>query len=228
MSMNTKPAWAAWIVALVLPASATSCISNQRYPETWPAVVAVEKEVCPQLSGTYLASGEVPAKAPDDRKAVLPELFFEPRSGTGVEGEAFHNHSDALSEPHCDLSLTAPRLYVSCWRTERSPRVRMIPNSGFACGKRGLRFDIRSEFDAGAGSPVGGGTYVTATLARDHDGALIVRQRETESFIFFIFPFYFTSSEWLRFPVIDAPTQRLAAQTGSEVRSSPRSGADRK
>jgi hypothetical protein len=192
----------------------TSCASHQKYPSEWPALISVDANTCPDISGTYVIEDEgvvLRYKSEDDanRKAftvlrtdnalshlylyeVFPMKYFISR---GRINDATHAQISQPDDDTLEIAFLNNQGLID-------KKIYSRKKKEYACSPKGINFLFShgggvflSSGYLGAGS---GGKYY---LAKSIDGSLIIKEEGTALGVFIIIPFGESYDIWNRFKV---------------------------
>jgi hypothetical protein len=199
--------------ALLCALYSTSCVSQPKYPSQWPALIPIEDESCPDISGTYDIKDEgTPRRnVPQDpnRKTfsaettsdtvthlylyeVVPMKFFFTRGRI-----AYATHAEIVQPDDDTLEI-----YFFDDKGLIDKKIYSLQKKEYACSWAGIIF----PFCQGGGSSIGSvgvsgcGKYI---LARSIDGSLIIREEGIASGVFLYIPFGGVYNIWHRFKVYE-------------------------
>lgn len=199
----------------------TSCASHQKYPSEWPALISVDANTCPDISGTYAIEDEgvvLRYKSEDDanRKAftvrrtdnalshlylyeVFPMKYFISRGRVtdATHAQIVYPDNDTLEVSFLnDKGLLDKKNYS-------------LKKKEYSCSPKGINvpFGGRGGVLSGVSQGMGGGVpYAMAAggsgkyyLAKSTDGSLIVKEEGTAFGVFMIIPFWEKYEIWHRF-----------------------------
>lgn len=199
----------------------TSCASHQKYPSEWSALIPIEGDTCPDISGTYDIKDEGTSRryVPDDpnRKTflvqttddtlshlylyeVFPMKYFISR---GRISDATHAQ---ISQPDDDTleivfldnqGLIDKKIYSRKKKEYACSPKGITLNWGHGSLSYGLTHGMGGTYPYAMGA-TGAGKYY---LAKSIDGSLIIKEEGTALGVFIIIPFGESYDIWNRFKV---------------------------
>jgi hypothetical protein len=161
--------------------SLTSCASYQKYPSEWADLILPQGEECPDISGTYVNSGETA----NGRSTHLSALFdFGETPSTVKQIQITQSDNDKLE--------------ISAWQERKlvSRKIYSKRNGEYGCSSKGIEIPIgKTERAAGAE-----GEGVTLYLVKSTDGALVIEKKSSAGgYSLLYIPMVGSSYEWYRF-----------------------------
>jgi hypothetical protein len=178
-----NPIWSLFIILLLLT-GLTACAFYQKYPADWAVVVSIEKNKCPDISGTYKNLGESKQKG-DEHKRLDRILIPQSLISDSISVNIHQSNEDTLE--------------ISFWKGQKLilKKIYSKENKEFSCSPQGIRIRYKDWF-GGEGFELGmewGWLY----LAKSTDGALVVNQRSKVFGVLFFIPVFGSGSTWYRF-----------------------------
>lgn len=172
-----------WIVGIIVSSCLffTSCASYQKYPAEWAELILPQGARCPDISGTYVNSGET-AKG---QITHLSTLFgFEEMPSTVAQVRITQLDNDNLE--------------ISAWHDQKlvSKEIYSKRNEEYSCSSKGVEISI-GKMEKTVGAP---GEGVILYLAKSADGALVIERKSSAGgYSLLYIPMVGSSYEWYRF-----------------------------
>jgi hypothetical protein len=162
----------------------TSCASYQKYPSGWADLILPRDEKCPDISGTFMNSGET-AKGQSTYLSTLFDFWETPSSVGQIQITRSDND----------------KLEISAWHGQKllSGKIYSKRNGEYICSSRGIEIPIgRMEKTAGEA-----GEGVTLYLVKSTDDALVIERKSSAGgYSLLYIPMVGSSYEWYRFKPI--------------------------
>jgi len=168
-----------------------SCASYQKYPPEWAELVLPEDDKCPDISGTYMNSGE----RGDSRASIYLSILlgFEDKTATATHVQIRQSDDNNLE--------------AFVWNEQKvvSKRFFSKKNKGFSCSSKGIEIPIgKEEIEREKAASEEAGGRITLYLTKSTDGALVIERKSSASgYSLLYIPVVARSYEWYRFKPVD-------------------------
>jgi len=202
----------------------TSCASHLKYPSEWSALVSIEDNKCPDISGKYAIAGETieeplshesenvttynwtasPVEKADNKirslylYEVFPARYFIFRGGVTDATYA------QISQPNDDTL----EIFFMNDQGLIDKKIYSVTKKEYACSPKGISFPFdkghaMTGVTTGMAGPVpfafGMGNWGKYYLNRSIDGCLILKEEGTVMALIFIIPIWGSYETWHRF-----------------------------